>query len=168
MSRTSISLRAGLVILIGLGAVQSGVAQSQQGPGGSSLERNKALVRRWIGEGFNRRDLKVVDDLFVEDFVVNGARIGRTGLKQSMSQYLTTFPDLTVVIDKIVAEGDEVGIWYTARGTQRGEFRGVPPTGKQVSWVGVDLLRVERGKIVEGRFVDDALGLMQQLGAALR
>lgn len=144
-----------------------GVAQSQQRTGGVSQEQNKALVRRWIEEGFNKRDLKVVDELFVEDFVVNGLKIGRGGLRQSMSRHLTAFPDLNVVIDEIIAEGNKVGIWYSARGTQRGEFKRVPPTEKQVNWVGVDLLRIEGGKIVEARFVDDSLGLLLQLGATL-
>ena len=168
MARKLISLRVGLAILICLvGAQSMSVAQPQQRTGGISLEQNKALVRRWIEDGFNKRDLKVVDESFVEDFMVNGQKIGRGGLKQSMSRHLTAFPDLHVVIDEIIAEGNKVGIWYTARGTQRGEFRGVPPTGKQVNWVGVDLLRVEGGKVVGGRFVDDSLGLLRQLGATL-
>ena len=168
MARKLISLRVGLAILICLGGAQSvGVAQPQQRTGGVSSEQNKALVRRWIEEGFNKRDLKVVDESFAEDFVVNGLKIGRGGLRRSMSRHLTAFPDLHVVIDEIMAEGDKVGIWYRARGTQRGEFRGVPATGKRVNWVGVDLLRVEGGRIVEGRFVDDSLGLLRQLGATL-
>ena len=168
MARKFIPLRVGLAILICLGGAQSmGVAQSQQRAGGTSPERNKALVRRWIQEGFNKRDLRVVDESFAEDFVVNGLKIGRGGLKQSMSRHLTAFPDLHVMIDEIISEGEKVCIWYTARGTQRAEFRGVPPTGKEVKWVGVDLLRVEGGKIAEGRFVDEALGLLRQLGATL-
>jgi steroid delta-isomerase-like uncharacterized protein len=109
----------------------------------------------------------VLDELFVEDFIVNGKKIGREGLRQSMSRRFAAFPDLYVAIADIIAEGDKVGIWYTARGTQRGVFEQVPPTGKVVSWFGVDLLRVADGKIVEGYFVDDSLGLMRQLGATL-
>lgn len=62
--------------------------------------------------------------------------------------------------------GDKVAIWYTAEGTQRGEFDGVLPTGRRVSWTGVDLLRIDGGKIGEARFLSDALGLLRQLGAA--
>jgi hypothetical protein len=65
-------------------------AQSRSHTGAiSSLEENKALVRRWIEEGFNKRNLKVVDELFVEDFTVNERKIGRAGLKQSMSRHIT-------------------------------------------------------------------------------
>ncbi len=132
------------------------------------LEQNKALVRRWIEEGFNRRNLNVVDELFVEGFVVNGQQIGREGLRKSMSRHLTGFPDLHVAITDVVAEGKQVAIWYTVEGTHRGEFDGVPPTGKQVSWTGVDLFRIGGGRIVEARFLSDALGLLRQLGAAPR
>ena len=158
----------GLAILDCLGRSQSvGGTPSQQSSEGSGLEQNKILVRRWIEEGFNKRDLKVVDELFVEDFSVNGRKVGREGLKQSMSRRFTAFPDLHVTITELLAEGDKVVIWYTAQGTQKGEFEGVRPTGKLVNWVGSDLLRVEGAHIVEGRFLDDSLGLMRQLGATL-
>lgn len=168
MRRKVMFLWLGLGILTCVGASQSmDGALSQQRKEAISLEQNKALVRRWIEEGFNKRDLKVVDELFVEDFIVNGRKIGRGSLKQSMSRHLTAFPDLHVMIAEIIAEGDKVGIWYTVQGTQKGEFEGIPPTGKQVNWVGVDLLRVAGGKIVEGQFVDDSLGLLRQLGATV-
>ena len=168
MRRKHIFLWLGLVILSCLGQSQSvGDTPSQQRTEGIGLEQNKVLVRRWVEEGFNKRDLKVVDELFVEDFLVNGRKVGRAGLKQSMSQRFTAFPDLHVTTIDLLAEGDKVVIWYTAQGTQRGEFEGVRPTGKLVNWFGSDLLRVEGGHIVEGRFLDDSLGLMRQLGATL-
>jgi len=157
--------RAMVAVLVGLGGARSVVAaQSRQDEAQANLERNKALVRRWIGEGFNGRDLKVVDVLFSENFTVNRTPVGRGGLRQSMASRFTAFPDLRVSIVEIVAEGDKVGIWYTVQGTQRGEFEGVQPTGKQVSWFGADFLRVESGKFVEAWFVDDSMGLLRQLG----
>jgi steroid delta-isomerase-like uncharacterized protein len=157
----------GLALLISISGSRSiGGAQSQQDRG-MGLEQNKALVRRWIEEGFNKRDVKIADDLFVQGLIVNGQKVGREGLKQSMSRHLTAFPDLRVVINEIVAEGDKVVIWYTVQGTQKGEFDGVPATGKQVNWVGADLFRIVAGKIVEARFVDDSLGRLRQLGATV-
>ena len=128
-------------------------------------DENKALVRRWIEEGFNRQNLAVVDELIAEQFSVNGQTIGRDGLRMSMSRHLMGFPDLRVTIDDILAEGSKVGVWYTAEGTHRGEFEGIPATGKRVKWSGVDLLTVEHGKISEARFLSDFFGLMMQLGA---
>lgn len=60
-----------------------------------------------------------------------------------MNQRLAAFPDLQVTITDILAEGDKVVIWYAARGTHRGEFEGIAPTGRRVNWIGSDLLRIE-------------------------
>jgi predicted ester cyclase len=125
--------------------------------------RNKALARRWIEEGFNRGKLAVVDEIFAEGFVVNGQRVGRQGVRRSMSGFLTAFPDLHVTLDEVLAEGEKVGLWYTAEGTHRGEFQGVAPTERRVKWSGADLLSIVGGKIVEARFLDDSMGLMRQL-----
>jgi predicted ester cyclase len=109
----------------------------------------------------------VVDELFAERFAVNGQVVGRDGLKQSMSRYLGSFPDLRVTVDEIVAEGDKVGIWYTVEGTHLGEFEGIPPTHKKVSWFGFDLFRLEGARMAEGRFISDSLGLLRQLGVTV-
>lgn len=129
------------------------------------LDQQKALVRRWIEDGFNGRNQNVVNEVFAEGLVVNGQPIGREGLRKSMSRHLTGFPDLHVTINDVMAEGDKVAIWYTVQGTHRGEFDGVRPTDKPVSWTGVDLFRIGGGRIVEARFLSDALGLLRQLGA---
>jgi steroid delta-isomerase-like uncharacterized protein len=133
----------------------------------ASTERNKALVRRWIEEGFNQSSLNVVDELFAERVRINGQIVGRDGLKQSMSRHVRGFPDLHVTIDEIVAEGRKVGIWYTAEGTHRGEFEAIPPTGNRVRWVGFDLFGIDDGKISEARFLSDLHGLLTQLGATV-
>ena len=99
-----------------------------------STEPNKALVRRWIEEGFNQRKLTVVDELFAERFAVNGQVIGRDGLKQSISRHLGGFPDLYVTIDDMVAEREKVGICYTVHGTHGGEFEGIQPTGNSAGF----------------------------------
>jgi predicted ester cyclase len=168
IKRKSTLFRLGLILFVCFNGLLSVVsAQSQKAPRQIEIEQNKAVVRRWIEEGFNKRDLKVVDEIFVESLAVNGAVIGRENLKQSMRRRFTAFPDLHVTIEEIISEGDKVGIWYTAQGTHKGEFEGISPTGRRVSWFGFDLLRVDGGKIAQGRFIDDSLGLMRQLGATL-
>jgi steroid delta-isomerase-like uncharacterized protein len=131
----------------------------------TGTEQHKTLVRRWFEEGFNEKDLAVVDDLFDPDVVVNGQRAGRLGLKQSMSRFIQAFPDLRVTTTDVVAEGNVVVAWYTVQGTQRDTFEGIPASGKSVGWSGADLFRIEQNKIVECRFLDDSLGLLRQLGA---
>lgn len=133
----------------------------------AEAERNKGFVRRWIEEGFNRQNLSVVDELFADGIAVNGNVVGRAGLKQSMSRHLAGFPDLHVTIDDIIADEGQVGIWYTVVGTHRGEFEGIPPTGRRVTWVGFDLFTIDNGMISKARFLSDLLGLLEQLGATV-
>jgi steroid delta-isomerase-like uncharacterized protein len=167
MRRIAIFLWLGLICFAYQAESQSASnASPEQRSERVRLEQQKMLVRRWIEEGFNRRNLSVVDEIFAEAFVVNGQQIGREGLRKSMSRHLAGFPDLHVTITDMVAEGEQVAIWYTVKGTHRGEFDGVQPTGRQVSWTGVDLFRIGGGRVVEARFLSDALGLLRQLGAA--
>jgi predicted ester cyclase len=76
----------------------------------------------------------------------------------------TAFPDLDVIVDDMIAEGDKVAAHWTARGTHQGPFLGVPVTGKRVAQTGIDTYRYVDGKIVEWWRNDDTLGLMQQFG----
>lgn len=128
---------------------------------------NKAVVRRWIEEGFNQARPKVVDELFAERVAVNGQVVDRQGLKQNMERHLGGFPDLHVRLDEIVAEGNKVGIWYTVEGTHQGDFEGIAPTDHRVTWVGSDLFTIDHGEIVEARFLSDLHGLLTQLGATV-
>jgi steroid delta-isomerase-like uncharacterized protein len=78
----------------------------------------------------------------------------------------SAFPDIKYTVQEFVAEGDKVMAYWTAQGTHRGEFRGIPPTGKLVNYRGFDLYRLSNGRLVErfGGFNDDLM-LLQQLGA---
>jgi steroid delta-isomerase-like uncharacterized protein len=147
--------------------VSAGCEPRQNESPRAASERNKAFVQRWVEEGFNKRNVAIVDELFADRFAVNGQVIGRDGLKASMSQHFVGFPDLHVTIDDIVAEGYKVGFWYTVEGTHRGDFEGIAATGRRVKWSGFDLLSIEDGKISEARFLSDFLGLLTQLGATV-
>ncbi len=65
----------------------------------------------------------------------------------------------------MIAEGDKVMLRWTWQATHQGEFWGVAPTGKQITYEGISILRLADGKIVDDRFQADMLGLMQQFGA---
>ena len=153
--------RLSLMLFIGVAAVACSMP-SQMNP-----EDNKALVRRWIDQGFNNKDLTVVDEIFISEVIINDQVVGHLGLKKSMSGFITAFPNLRVTITDVVAEGDRVAVWYTVQGAQTGEFQGIRATDKPVRWIGADLFRIVNGKIVECRFVDDSLGLLRQLGATV-
>jgi len=135
-----------------------------------STEQNKAMARQMIEEIFSRGDLSRVDEYLAPDFVEReelppGLPGGREGVKQLTAILRSAFPDFKASIDDLVAEGDKVVIRQTWRGTHKGEFMGVPPTGKSVSFGVIDILRIAGGKVVEHWGLMDSMSLMQQLGA---
>ena len=135
-----------------------------------STEQNKAMARQMIEDIFSRGDLSRVDEYLAPDFVEReelppGLPGGREGVKQLTAILRSAFPDFKASIDDLVAEGDKVVIRQTWRGTHKGEFMGVPPTGKSVSFGVIDILRIAGGKVVEHWGLMDSMSLMQQLGA---
>lgn len=147
--------RRAIVLSLLLSAGVSGCGRHSPEASNAQIEHNKTLVRRWFAAGFNERVLTVVDDVFADSVLVNGIVISRDGLKQSMSRHFAGFPDLHVTIDAVVAEGNSVGIWYTADGTHQGTFDSVAPTGKHLKWAGVDRLTFQQGKISEAIFLSE-------------
>jgi steroid delta-isomerase-like uncharacterized protein len=161
-------LQLGVALLVfpyGLQSVAN--AQPPADPRRAQAAANKALVRQWIEEGFNERNVQIVDDIFVQSVRINGQPIAREDLKRNMTLRIAAFPDLRITIDAIVGEENRVGIWYTAEGTHRGEFEGIPPSGTRVKWAGADLFQLDAGRIAQATFLDDSLGLLRQLGATV-
>ena len=134
-----------------------------------STEQNKALVRQLVEEVFNRGNVSRVDEFMAPDFVdhegVPGYPPTREGFKQSIPMLRSGMPDFNATIDDVVAEGDRVVIRMTFRGTQTGEFMGMPPTGKSISVGVIDIFRIAGGKVVEHWGLMDSMAMMQQLGA---
>ena len=133
-----------------------------------STSENQALVRRFLEEAYNQGDLAVGDELLAADcvFYTPAPIRGIAGWKQFATAFLMAFPDdLQVIIDDMFAAGDKVAARWTARGTHRGSLRGIPPSGNQVTWLGMALYSVSDGKIAEVWGLNDALGIMQQIGA---
>ncbi len=133
-----------------------------------TLEENKVLVRRFLEEGYNKRNLAIADELLSPTLVISffGSVLkGPEGWKKLANVFLTAFPDIYVSIEETIAEGDKVVASWTCRGTHKGPLKGVAPTGKVVTWKGIAIYRVSDGKIVEAEGLNDALGIMQQIGA---
>ena len=78
--------------------------------------------------------------------------------------FRSAFPDFKVTIDDMIAEGDKVVVRGTWSGTHKGEFMGIPATGKSVSFGVIDTVRIAGGKMVEHWGLMDNFRLMQQLG----
>jgi steroid delta-isomerase-like uncharacterized protein len=132
-----------------------------------STEENKAFVRRFEAAVWNGRNPSLVDEFFAASHVFRAAGslpLDREGHRQMIAHFQGAFPDGRNTSEELLAEGDKVVQRWTFRGTHRGAFQGIPPTGGQVTLTGISVWRVEDGKIVESWHELDNLGLMQQLG----
>lgn len=134
-----------------------------------SSEENKTLGRR-IVEAINSGNLTTIDEVFAPSYVDRtpfpGSTPDREGYKQSLTAFRAAFPDFRYTIDDEIVAGDKLVHRLTGRGTQKGEFQGVPATGKQATWSEIHIGRVVNGKVVEHWGLLDQLGMMQQLGLA--
>jgi steroid delta-isomerase-like uncharacterized protein len=127
----------------------------------------RELVERLHAELFASGDLATLDRFFAPDVVSHnmppGFPPGIEGVRRFFATFRDAFPDVTVRVDEVVAEGDRAAVATTIEGTHRGELLGMPPTGRRVSVTGIDLVRVRNGRIVEHRGLTDTVGLLRQL-----
>lgn len=133
-----------------------------------TLEENKALVRRY-SELWGKDDLSALPQIVAPDVIVDWpghmkAR-GVDALARVISGLRRMFPSLVTSLDHVVAEEDQVAVWWTARGVQRGELMaGIPPTGKEISWTGSSLYRIVDGRIASETVNEDFLTLEKEAG----
>jgi steroid delta-isomerase-like uncharacterized protein len=133
------------------------------------IEENKAVVRRLVSDFLSKHDLAAADDIFADGLIDHQGpvtAIGRENVKQFVAGLLQAFPDLQFEIGHLIAEGEKVCVNVIGRGTHRGEFRGVAPTGRPVTILGTSIMRIADGKIAERWNITDMAGLMQQLAPA--
>ena len=114
-----------------------------------STEQNKALVRRFYEEVFNKKNLasldEFVDPQIVEHDLPPGLPAGSEGTRQFIGMYLAAIPDLHLTAHDMIAEGDRVAARITYGGTHRGELMGIPTTGKQATVTGIQIVRIAGG-----------------------
>jgi predicted ester cyclase len=135
-----------------------------------SLESNKAVLRRIVDEIYNQGKLAAIDELFAASYVerdppVPGFPEGRAGVHQYFASLRSAFPDLRVVLEDVIAEGDKAVARLTATGTFKQSFMGMAPTGKRATWAEVHICRLSsNNQLVEHWGSVDQLGMLQQLG----
>lgn len=133
-----------------------------------AAEENKALVRRWVEEAWNNKNLSVVEETWDENWIDHsgppGQPSGPEGARQFVTQFTAAFPDVQITIEDMVAEGDTVVYRWTGRATHQGVFQGIFPTGRRVEVPGITIHRLRNGKIAETWGLVDTLGMLQQLG----
>lgn len=128
------------------------------------IEANKDLVRRFYAEAINQRDRSACGRLLTDDFVHDGEQVGRDGQQRAVDAFLDPFPDLHDEILMLVAEGDLVAAHQRWTGTHDGEFLGIPPTGRKVTFTSTAVIRIEGDLIAEAWDEVDLYGLAAQLG----
>ncbi len=133
-----------------------------------SVEQNKALMQRWAA-AMNDGDWAALDDVLAAAFVYTNPSVSsvhtRDEFKQLMVAMRTGFPPGRWTVDDIVGEGDKVAGRLTFRGVHSAPYRGVPPTGREITMENLVISRIAGGKVVESRALSDSLGLLVSIGA---
>ena len=135
-----------------------------------SAEELKDAYRRII-DAISRGDAADIDELVAADLVdhnpLPNQAPGRDGFKQWIAAARIAFPDLRGVVEDVIAEGDRVAARMTWHGAHHGDFVGVGPTGKRVSFPAFHVVRFSHGRAVEWWGTADLLGALQQIGATV-
>lgn len=133
-----------------------------------SIEDNKRIVRRVIDEIFVKGNVDAVDELAARDFVPHswpGVKPGTETLKQAVKRVSAGLADVAMDVEDMVAEGDRVAVRLTSHATHRGNFMGMPASGRSYTVSETHIFRLRDGKVIEHWRDMDMLSLMQQLGA---
>jgi len=135
-------------------------------------EENKELIRRWFEEVWNRGRAEAIDELFAADGVAHGLSgaggdelRGPADFRVFHRSFREAFPDIEIVVEDVIAEGDKVAALCTARATHRSNALGFAATNRPVDFNGVAIVRVRDGQIAEAWNCFDFLTMYQQLGA---
>ena len=136
----------------------------------TTQERNKALVRNFLAE-LDAGNRDILREVYSPDLVMHfpgSPPMGIDDLVAMVDTVYTAFPDFTHGIEDILADGEKVIVRMTDVGTHQGEYEGIPPTGKEISFGALAIMEIRNGMVVELWEEIDMLGFMQQLGLELK
>ena len=138
-----------------------------------SPEQHKALIRQYV-ERLNQRDFAVLDELVADDVVIRSLNrteqtsadvlVGRDAYRAGILRRIEAFPDYHVTIVEMLAEADQVMLYWTNQGTHQRPFRGILPTGNLICEAAISIYRLRDGKIVEVRGLSDNFDFLTQIG----
>ena len=133
-------------------------------------EENKALLRRWFAEVWTKQRAEAIDEMFAADGVAHGLSAepestmkGPAGFKPFHEAFCGAFPDLEVVVEDMIAEGDKVVARCTVRGKHTGDHLGSPASNAPVQFTGMAIVRIKDGMIVEAWNNFDFMTMNQQI-----
>lgn len=133
------------------------------------VEENKQLLARYVTEVWEKGDLDAMRDFLHPNFKRHVSPtlppIDLDGQVERLTGFHEAFPDITLTVEEVTAESDRIAFRSTIRGTHKGEFAGLAPTGKQVTVGLLDVIRVESGRFAEQWGGPDMSDLFRQLGA---
>jgi steroid delta-isomerase-like uncharacterized protein len=135
-------------------------------------DQNKALISNFF-EQWHSRNIENMSKLFAPNAKYNHPSRGATPFPfgealEGIEGFWKVFPDLTVTIEDVIADGDKVVVRFIGRGTHQRDLGGIPATGMKTEAGAIDIFHIVDGKIVEVWEISDRLGLMQQLGMKLK
>jgi steroid delta-isomerase-like uncharacterized protein len=150
-----------LIVVISCSFLLAGVACAS-----SLQEQNKALAKRAFEELLSGGRFELAEQLYAKDFVNHGIHrdISLEEDQAALKGWHQAFPDLAIVPEKLIADGDLIAVYWIARGTNTGTGNGLPATGKKAEQAGITIWRIVNGKIKEEWSAFDQLSMMQQLG----
>ena len=131
-------------------------------------ERNLAVVRGYLDEVVSKGNIAAFDLYFDADVSFNGSQDAARKKLTGMGVLRVAFPDYHLTIEDQIADGDTVVTRVRFRGTHRGQFNGIAPTGKQIAYPGIAMDRLVDGKVVEMWHVASPLGLLDQIAVVVR
>jgi steroid delta-isomerase-like uncharacterized protein len=130
---------------------------------------SREIVQRYFDEVLNGYHTGLADELFTGDFLFHfpgsPEPLARAGWQATSDQFRSAFPDQHTTVDALIAADGDVAARFTFRGSQTGDFMGMPASGRSATMTGMAMFRLEGDRIAEHWVEFDALGLMQQLGA---
>jgi predicted ester cyclase len=134
-----------------------------------SVEEKKNIIRKYIEEVINTGNIDEIEEFISPNYteIHEGKRypVGIIGAKEHIIGVRQTYPDLKLTVDQQIAVGDWVATCITAQGTHKGSWLGIKPTGKQVAYTGVNIEKVENGKITEHGGAANLLLQLLEIGA---
>ena len=135
-------------------------------------EENKALIRRWFEEVWNKGREAAIDEMFAAEGIAHGLADetgndlrGPHDYKPFFRKFRSAFPEIEVLVEDTVAEGDKVAARCLVRGKHQSDSLGFAATGQSTEFTGITIVRVEEGKIVEAWNNFDFMTMYRQLGA---
>jgi len=135
-------------------------------------DKNKALIRRWVEEVWNKGRAEAIAEMFGDDGIAHGLSDdvdnplrGPQGFLPFHAQFREAFPNIEVIVEDQIAEGDKVATRCSVRGKHSGDSLGFAATQMPVDFTGVTITRIRNGQIVEAWNNFDFMKMYKQLGA---